>query len=418
VNLAVSSDHQRKRREMIAEQKGTERASSKTIELWTAYLEDLHARIAHRFPRPEVRARAYRYLTGLLTDIRRKNSWQMAEAIGEARPRGVQHLLNNAHWDAAAVRDDLREYVVEHLGDERSGVLIVDETGFLKKGEKSVGVARQYTGTAGKRENCQVGVFLCYASKEGAAFVDRALYLPREWTGDPQRLSEAGVPEGVGFATKGGLAKLMLQRAFEAGVPARWIVADTVYGMARGLRGWLEKRERSYVLAVTASKGVYHEGCQRQVRKVAQSLPEGSWIRASAGTGSKGERLYDWACVALPESEAYCEGVQAGRWLLMRRSITEPEEIAYYLCYGPAQTSVYELIRIAGRRWQIEDSFGEAKGEVGLDEYEVRKWEGWHRHITLCSLAHAYLVVLRSVAEREEEATKKGINSARVSIPS
>jgi SRSO17 transposase len=353
----------------------------------------------------------------LLADLRRKNSWQMAEAIGEATPRGVQHLLNDAHWDADDVRDDLREYVVEHLGDEQSSVLIVDESGFLKKGEKSVGVARQYTGTAGKKENCQVGVFLCYASKEGAAFIDRALYLPREWTDDPRRLSEAGVPEGARFATKGELAKAMLHRAFEADVPARWIVADTVYGMTRGLRGWLEKRERSYVLAVTSSKGIYHEGRQRQVRQVAQSLPEGSWIRASAGKGSKGDRLYDWACVSLPESEAYCAGSPAGRWLLMRRSIVEPEEIAYYLCYGPAQTSVHELIRIAGKRWVIEDCFEAAKGEVGLDEYEVGKWDGWQRHITLCLLSHAYLAVVRSVAEDEEDAARGG-TPPRVSIPS
>ncbi len=348
----------------------------------------------------------------------RKNSWQMAEAIGEVTPRGVQHLLNDAHWDPDAVRDDLREYVVEHLSDEKGGVLIVDETGFLKKGEKSVGVARQYTGTAGKKENCQVGVFLCYASTEGgAAFIDRALYLPKEWTDDPQRLSEAGVPEGVSFATKGELAKAMLERAFEAGVPARWIVADTVYGMTRGLRGWLEKRERSYVLAVTSSKGIYHEGRQRQVRTVAKSLAQDAWMRASAGTGSKGERLYEWACVTLPESGVYCEGVRAERWLLMRRSISEPEEIAFYLCYGPARTSVHELIRIAGRRWQIEDNFAQAKGESGLDEYEVRKWDGWHRHITLCLLAHAYLAVVRSVAEDEEDAAKRG-TSTRVSIPS
>src|SRR5687768_1308912 len=272
---------------MIVEQSGNERANSETIEHWSAYLEEVHSRIARRFFRPEVRERAYRYLGGLLEDVGRKNSWQMAEAIGESRPRGVQHLLNDARWDPHAVREDLREYAVEHLGDEESGVLIVDETGFLKKGEKSVGVARQYTGTAGKKENCQVGVFLCYASDEGAAFIDRALYLPREWTDDLQRLSEAGVPERVGFATKGELAKRMLQRAFEADVPARWIVADTVYGMTRGLRGWLEKRERSYVMAVTASKGVYHEGRQRQVHKVAQGLPEESWIRASAGKGSK-----------------------------------------------------------------------------------------------------------------------------------
>jgi SRSO17 transposase len=402
---------------MTAEHTGTERQSSKPIEQWSAYLIELHEHIAHRFLRPEVRARAYRYLSGLLGEVRRKNSWQMAEAIGEARPRGVQHLLNDAHWDADAVRDDLRGYVVEHLADANSGVLVVDETGFLKKGEKSCGVARQYTGTAGKRENCQVGVFVCYASAKGAAFIDRALYLPREWTDDPQRLCEAGVPEEVGFATKGELARVMLQRAFEAGVPARWIVADTLYGMARGLRGWLEKKERSYVLAVTSSKGIYHEGRQRQARKVAQSLPEESWVRASAGKGSKGERLYDWACLTLPEPEAQGEGVRAGRWLLMRRSIAEPEEVAYYLCYGPARTTIRELIRIAGRRWVIEDCFEAAKSEVGLDEYEVRKWDGWQRHITLCLLAHAYLAVVRSVAEDEEDAAKKGI-SPRVSIRS
>jgi SRSO17 transposase len=400
---------------MIPQQMDTESVNPKTIERWSAYLEELHSRIAHHFLRPEVKERTYRYLSGLLADVGRKNSWQMAEAIGEVTPRGVQHLLNDARWDPDAVRDDLREYVVEHLGeDKESGVLIVDESGFLKKGEKSVGVARQYTGTAGKKENCQVGVFLCYASEEGAAFIDRALYLPREWTDDPQRLSEAGVPEGVSFATKGQLAKAMLQRAFEADVPARWVVADTVYGMTRGLRGWLEKRGHSYVLAVTSSKGVYHEGTQRQVGKVAQSLPDEFWIRASAGKGSKGERLYDWACVALPESGMYREGVRAGRWLLMRRSIAEREEIAYYLCYGPAKTNVNELIRIAGRRWAIEDCFEAAKGEVGLDEYEVRKWDGWHRHVTLCLMAHAYLAVVRSVAEDEEDAAKKG-PSTRVS---
>jgi SRSO17 transposase len=413
---------------MIAEQMSTERAASKTIERWSAYLDELHSRVAHHFLRPEVRERAYRYLSGLLgEEVRRKNSWQMAEAIAESTPRGVQHLLNDARWDPDAVRDDLREYVVEHLGNEESGVLIVDETGFLKKGEKSVGVARQYTGTAGKRENCQVGVFVCYSSRKGAAFIDRALYLPEEWTDDAWRLSEAGVPEGVGFATKGELAKEMLQRAFEAGVPARWVVADTVYGMTRGLRRWLEKRERSYVLAVTSSKSVYYEGTQRRVGKVARSLPEDSWIRASAGKGTKGERLYDWACVELPQSGMYRKGVRAGRWLLMRRSIAggEPEEeeekkkkkIAYYLCYGPAHTSVEELIRIAGRRWVIEDCFEQAKGEVGLDEYEVRKWDGWHRHITLCLLAHAYLAVVRSVAEQEEDAAKGGISS-RIRTPS
>ncbi len=236
---------------MIAEDTGTKQQSIITLQNWSSYLGELHGRIAGRFRRPEVRERARSYIAGLFGDVGRKNGWQMAESMGETRPRGVQHLLNDACWDTAGVRDDLREYVVEHLGDEESGVLIVDETGFLKKGEKSVGVARQYTGTAGKKENSQVGVFLCYASDGGAAFIDRALYLPEGWAADPNRRAEAGVPEEVRFATKGELAKVMLERAFEAGVPARWIVADTVYGTARGLRGWLEEKGRSYVLAVS-----------------------------------------------------------------------------------------------------------------------------------------------------------------------
>ena len=288
---------------MNAEQMGTEQASSTIIKQWPVYLKELHARIAHRFLRPEVRARAYRYLAALLLgNLKRKNGWQMAEAIGEATPRGVQHLLNDAHWEADEVREGLRDYVAFHLGDQESGVLIVDETGFLKKGEKSVGVARQYTGTAGKRENCQVGVFLCYSSTKGAAFVDRELYLPEEeWAYDPLRRGEAGVPQRVRFATKGEIAKAMLERALEAGMPARWVVADTVYGTARGLRGWLEERECYYVLAVPETRGVYHQGSQRQAQMVACSLPEEAWIRASAGAGSKGDRLYDWACLALPD---------------------------------------------------------------------------------------------------------------------
>jgi SRSO17 transposase len=338
----------------------------------------------------------------------------MAKVIGEAQPRGTQRILGSSRWEADGVRDDLRDYVVEHLGDERSGVLIVDETGFLKKGEKSVGVARQYTGTAGKRENCQVGVFLCYASGLGAAFIDRALYLPSEWGEDSARREEAGVPEEVRFATKGKQAKEMLKRAFEAGVPARWVLADTVYGTARGLRGWLEEQGCSYVLAVPGTQGVYHEGRQRRVRTVAKRLAaEEAWFRASAGRGSKGERLYEWAGVPLPDPEES----EMSRWLLMRRGIEDPAEYAYYLVYGPKETTVEELIRVAGKRWIIEDCFEAAKGEVGLDEYEVRKWDGWHRHTTLSLLAHAYLAVVRSVAEHEEGVGKRGISN-RSSTPS
>ena len=380
------------------------------VERWPKALGELHARVAGRFLRPEVRQRAYRYLTALLGRVERKNSWQMAEEMGEQGPQGAQRLLNAARWDADAVRDDLREYVVEHLGEEESGVLIMDETGFLKKGKKSVGVARQYTGTAGKRENAQVGVFLAYSSEKGTAFIDRALYLPREWVGDIERREEAGIPQTVRFSTKGELAKEMLRRAFEAEVPARWVVADTVYGTARGLRGWLEEQQRSYVLAVPATQGVHHGGRQRQVRSLSKMLPEESWVRLSAGRGSKGERLYDWACVSLPDPDTQGE---AGRWLLVRRNIDDPSELAYYLAYGPKGTPPEELIRVAGRRWAIEDSFEVAKGEVGLDEYEVRKWEAWHRHITLCLLAHAYLVTLRSATKDDAapklRANKKGI---------
>lgn len=268
---------------------------------------------------------------------------------------------------------------------------------------------------AGTRSAClrshpaQLGGFRIesYASEKGAAFVDRALYLPRkEWAEDPIRREEAGVPEEVRFGTKGELAKEMLGRALRAKVPARWVVADTVYGTARGLRGWLEEQGCSYVLAVPATKGVYHEGSQRQARTVAKHLPEEAWFRASAGAGSKGDRLYDWALVSLPEPEA----PGAGRWLLMRRSIGDPTEIAYYLAYGPKETPSEELIRVAGRRWQVEDCFEQAKGEVGLDEYEVRKWEAWHRHVTLSLLAHAYLAVLRSEAhEALEPQAKRGV---------
>lgn len=379
-------------------------------------LDELHRRIAHCFRRPEVKKRLRRYFAGLLSQVQRKNGWQMAEEMGEAAPHGAQRILNGSHWDADALRDDLREYVIEHLADEQSGVLILDETGFLKKGERSVGVARQYTGTAGKRENAQVGVFLCYASDEGAAFIDRELYLPHEWADDRPRMRQAGVPEEVGFATKGELAKEMLGRAFEAEVPARWVLGDTVYGMARGLRGWLEQRGCSYVLAVTATKGVYREGHHRQVRKIARDLPQEDWFRASAGEGSKGERLYDWACVALPAAETnFAGGQMAGRWLLVRRQIDDPREIAYFLCYGSAQTTARELIETAGKRWRIEETFEATKSEVGLDEYEVRKWGGWYRHITLCLLAHAYLSAVRLAAEYEEGAVKEG-SPSRVPI--
>jgi SRSO17 transposase len=265
----------------------TEQAQRKEVEGWRAGLDAVHARIAGRFARAEVRARARRYLAGLLDRVDRKNGWQLAEHLGETGPQGVQRLLNAAHWDADGVRDDLRRYVAEHFGAV-DGVLVIDESGFLKKGAKSVGVKRQYSGTAGRIENCQIGVFLAYASDRGHAFLDRELYLPEEWAQDQERLREAGVPPTVGFATKGQLAQTMLARAFAAGVPAAWVTGDEVYGNAGQLRGWLETQRRPYVLAVSCDHLVWSEGRQQRVDALFAALPLGAWVRLSAGEGSQG----------------------------------------------------------------------------------------------------------------------------------
>jgi SRSO17 transposase len=353
-------------------------------------LADVHARIAHRFARSDARERAGRYLAGLLDRVDRKNGWQLAEAIGEAGPRGVQRLLSAAAWDADGVRDDLREYVVEHLGDESSGVLIVDETGFLKKGAKSCGVARQYTGTAGDTVNCQVGVFLAYASRDGAAFIDRALYLPHGWADDRERRTEAGIPVETAFATKIELARRMLGRAFVAGVPARWVVGDAFYGRSHELRQWLEEQGRAYALMIPKTNAVWYRGRRELAGRLGQLL---------CATAS----LAPWTCLEL--SEACAVGMR--RWLLVRCDAEDPDEHRYFLAYGPEATDVGELVHVCATRWQIEECLAEAKGEVGLDQYEVRKWDAWHRHVTLCLLAHAYLVATRRAAYREE-AGKKG----------
>jgi SRSO17 transposase len=360
----------------------------------------LHARIAPRFHRPEVRTRARRYLDGLLAPIGRKNGWHLAEALGERTPDGVQRLLNAARWDADAVRDDLREYIVTHLG-AADAVLVVDETGFLKKGTKSVGVARQYSGTAGRIENCQIGVFLAYASDHGQAFIDRALYLPKAWVRDGERRREAGIPEAVGFATKGELARTMLARAYAAGVPARWVTADEVYGNDRALRRWLEDEQRAYVLGISRAHRLWSNERRRteRVEEAMAALPTTAWQRVSVGDGSKGPRVYDWAEIRFPVATR--EGWRHG--MLARRSLSDPSEIAYYRIFAPDGTTLAELARVAGRRWTIEMGFERAKGEVGLDEYEVRRWEAWHRHITLALLADAYLAVTRQHAVSEEE---------------
>jgi SRSO17 transposase len=364
-------------------------------------------RIERHFARPEVRARLPRYLAGLLSPVERRNAWQIAEQMGESDPDGVQRLMNAARWDADAVRDDLWAYVVEHLGDPQA-VLVVDETGFLKKGTKSVGVQRQYSGTAGRIENCQIGVFLAYASPHGRTFLDRELYLPREWAEDRARREEAGVPADVEFATKPQLAKRMLERVLAAGVPAAWVTGDEVYGKDRRLRMWLESQQQPFVLAIASNEPLWVEwdqGAQQiAVATVAARLTEERWERISAGNGAKGPRVYDWAWLPLyrmPEPEW-------GHWLLVRRSIAKPEELAYYVVFGRSDTALSEAVHVAGTRWAVEETIETSKGEVGLDQYEVRHWTPWYRYITLAMLAHAYLCVLRAHARE-----KGGSQSAR-----
>jgi SRSO17 transposase len=364
---------------------------------WAAELAALHARLRPHFGRAESRRRVRAYVEGLLSPVERKNGWQLAERAGEATPYGMQRLLAGAKWEADAVRDDLRAYVIEHLADPEA-VLIVDETGFLKKGTKSVGVQRQYSGTAGRIENCQVGVFLAYATPQGRTFLDRELYLPEGWAGDPARRAEAGVPEAVAFRTKPELARAMLERALDAGVPAAWVAGDEVYGHNPALRRWLEARRQPYVLAVAANEPLALPGPDGPRAGTAAAavaaLPPGRWQELSAGDGSKGPRVYDWARVPLARPAA--PGL--ARWLLARRSLADPEELAYYLVCAPVGTPLAALARVAGRRWAVEESLEIAKGEVGLDHYEVRRWDGWYRHITLALLAQAFLTVVRARA--------------------
>jgi SRSO17 transposase len=367
-------------------------------------LQSVCERIERHFARPEVRARLPRYLTGLLSRVERRNAWQLAEQMGESDPDGVQRLMNGARWDAEAVRDDLRAYVVEQLGDARA-VLVVDETGFLKKGTKSVGVQRQYSGTAGRIENCQIGVFLAYASPRGRTFLDRELYLPKEWAQDRGRRAEAGIPEDVEFATKPQLAQRMLERALAAGVPAAWVTADEVYGKDRRLRMWLESQEQAFVLAIASNEPLWvwwDQGPQQvPVATVAARLTQECWERISAGNGAKGPRVYDWAWVPLYRMAE----PEWGHWLLVRRSVVKPEEWAYYVVFGPAATPLAEAVQVAGTRWAVEETIETSKGEVGLDQYEVRHWTPWYRYVTLAMLAHAYLCVLRAHALEKGGAT-------------
>lgn len=379
------------------------------VRAWAAGLEELHARIAPRFARSEPRERVLAYVQGLLAPLEKKNGWTLAERAGEAIPDGMQRLLTTTEWDADLVRDDLRDYVVEHLGDPEA-VLVVDETGFLKKGTKSAGVARMYSGTAGRVENCQIGVFLTYATAAGRTLIDRELYLPKAWANDADRREEARVGENVQFATKPELAAVMIGRAVNAGVPAAWVAGDEVYGQHAGLRATLEDREMSYVLNVPVNQHVTAtiDGEMVKVRadELAARLPKQAWKTISAGDGAKGPRLYQWARTPIRPQDSNAD---AGHWLMVRRSLTDPDDLAYYLCYGPPRTPLRELARVAGARWAIEETFQTAKGQTGLDQYQVRRYDSWYRHITLSMVAHAFLTV--TTTHTAEAGGKKGHRS-------
>ena len=379
------------------------RPTAAQVSTWADEVTAVGERIGGRFARSEPRRRALAYIRGLLSDAERKNGWQLAESLGDPTPDGIQHLLARADWDADAVRDDLIRYVAEHLGHP-DGVLVADESGFLKKGTKSVGVARQYSGAAGRIANCQIGVFLGYATAKGRALLDRELYLPKEWAGDAQRLKEAVVPAAVGFATKLVLARRMIDRAVAAGVPARWVTADAVYGSDYHFRVAIEKHGLGYVVGVRADFAVCSGLRQVRARALLSEVPADAWHRLSCGEGAKGPRLYDWALLRTnsPEPDEYA------RWLLIRRSVSDSTEVAYFACGGPPGTGLPELVRVARARWAIEDLFELAKGDCGLDEYEVRGWVGWHRHVTLGLFALAVLAVIRARAARPTKGKKGG----------
>nr|WP_210035424.1 IS701 family transposase [Pseudonocardia parietis] len=373
-----------------------------------AALDQVIASIGPRFFRREPRARAGAYVRGLLAGLERKNGWTLAEHAGAVSPDGTQRMLRTADWDVDGVRDDVRDYVLDALGDPVSGVFVVDETGFIKKGTRSAGVQRQYTGTTGKIDNCQLGVFLTYASSKGRALIDRELYLPTSWTEDRDRCARADVPDGVGFATKPQLGLAMLARAHAAGAltPRSWVTADEAYGQNPTFRTWLAERQVPFVLATRNDDVLTSPDGHRRQAKILATIAgardpdtgRSGWERRQIGAGAHGERIYDWTTVALDPA-----GLPHGwgHWLLVRRQ-TEPgegkttRELAFYRCAAPAATPLRELVRVAGARWAIEECFQTAKNEAGLDHYQVRSYRAWYAHITLSMLAAAYLSVTRA----------------------
>ena len=369
---------------------------------WTAYGAVID-RIAPRFKRYESLRHVGGLMLGMLASLERKNCWTIAEYRGDVTPDGLQHLLARAVWDADAVRDDLRDYVIDAFAEDEA-VLVVDETGDVKKGVHSVGVQRQYTGTAGRIENAQVAVFVTYAARRGHALIDRSLYLPRSWVEDRARCRVAGVPESVEFVTKPALATAMITRAVDAGVPAGWVAGDEVYGADPNLRAAVRGHGLGYTLQVAANRRVPTHAGPIRVDALASTVPDTAWQHYSAGPGSKGPRYYAWAWVALlPEDN----GDTGQHHLLIRRN-DATGELAYLRCYSPRPVPLSTLVRVAGKRWRIEESFQAAKGLVGLDQHQVRRWTSWHRWTTVAMLAHAYLAVATAI-ERDHTPAPNGL---------
>lgn len=359
---------------------------------WRRTIDLVTSSFAGRFARVEPRRAAAGFVTGLLAELEIKTCWQLAEQAGHGRPDKMQRLLYRAIWDADAVRDDVRQVVVDRLGDS-DGVLVVDETGDLKKGVHTVGVQRQYTGTAGRIENAQVGVFLAYASRHGHTLIDRRVYLPKSWTDDHQRCEQAGIPDGIAFATRSELADDMITAAVQALVPARWVAADEAYGNNTWLRGELRKLRLGYVLAVSRDHLVPIDAGKTRCRadRLADNLPATAWTRRSAGDGSKGPRFYDWAWLA--DVGADGDPDDDGRHSLLIRRNNTTGELAFYRCWTPEPATLAQLVRVAGVRWIVEESFQAAKGQIGLDQHQVRRWTSWHRFTTLALAALAVLAI-------------------------
>jgi SRSO17 transposase len=356
------------------------------------------------------------YLKGLLSDTERKNGWQLAEHAREARPDGMQRLLASAIWDADLVRDDLREYVLEQLGILQA-ILVIDETSFQKRGKKSAGVQRQHCGTTGLRENCQVGVFLSYVTDRGHTLLDRELYVPKRWFNDPERCREAGIPDTTRFQTKCELASTMVERVWQAQIPISWVVADCVYGSNATLRTWLQTHQYRYVLAVRCTEPVEIQTPTGRVRMtVAEAetrfIHAQDWQRLSMGEGTKGPRWFDWACLPVLHR---CEK-DGQHWMLIRRHPTDPSKKVYYLVFAPVGTTLSEMVEAIAARWRIEEDFETAK-DTGLDQYEVRTWTAWYRHITLVMLAQAVLTSICAQDTQDTTPMRDGMQETKRLLP-